>query len=1722
MVDPAHHPHPSTSPLPPPASSRDLPSPASTSPPIAPSQPGHDTAKVVASRAAPPELVGMSAHVQSGSVLARVRALEAAAPVLAVESGEIRAPHTPPSSRDELGTPPKLQSDSQHATPTQRRLSSATAASRAPPPGVDSLPADLVDQPLEPSTSPLATSRSTSPQPVRPNSRSLSSAALAALADSPARPRPPIPPKSSARLSRASTYSSRSRSSSTGGPGGADGSTAGSAGHSRPASAVIDDGALLAVTSMPSGLASSLAHARPRPPSRSQASSRTNSSVYTPSTGALRSSGFLSSSEEGGMTTGGDSSWLGTPATTADYSSAAEGSPSLLPAGHKRQHHVPPLHFDQPSFATSRHGGGIGLGPPPSRLDGLGIAFESPSTRSVADEPQSQPTSGSRPSFDGDGDFARNLDRLSAFAQSLPSPLPGIMTASHAVGEWSSDRAPARDEAARQGLASRPSPTQPSPPDDRTLVMSTRSTAARDGASPSLPPPPPLLPVFAPRPREASAQSTWTTSSVASSRRPSLLHIPSGGFPSVGGALRSQPSLDRLASPAVTEGSEAYYPSMGEETDFLSTDVDADDDDDEDDSFGLMVRRAAAGGGGAPASYRSFSQPLTAESSFATSATGSSSVASATPNSTRVVGSGGGGRGRGNSLWNEDAPAWALEAGPVGYAHYGADGEPLQAMLGASEEDVVDWSDRAIEKHELPTETTHLVLRRCRTPFQIAPLLSLAVPTLAHGLVVLDISDCGMSEVPSAIASCCFLEELSLSGNPLATGNLPSFLGTLPALNVLLADSCNLSTLPSSLAQLGRLHTLTVRGNRLRSLPAWLARLGALDTLLVDDNPFHWQVQNVVRPLFVQPGAAARDADLAVPSSRLGSPLPPLPHEPSSSTSPASRRGSPLPPPPINTTAPSPPLASPPTFHSMAGTPIFAAFSTPPLAASGVVPSGPELAAALESVHDDLRGWDASSGTFPSLTPALTPSLTPAFTPALTPALVESLPAVGLPVAATSPPPPPEPEVSEKKDKRRWNRLLKKVSGTRLRSGSKPPPPSVPLRPGALVADSRTFSQPVTRGEESEVEGKATEGSSSVAGGGAGARMFGSVGRKLKKRSKDPSLAATGTALHGARTAPPSKRKSFLLLDAFSSSPAGLVAPSTLSSPTVAPQNHSAALRSVLAYLRDLDDLSPDVSLPAIPLDTPSSPLRHSPSLGALGSRPGSPAASAAAAVRRAQSTRRLPSYGSGSSSAFRSSSASLRASQAYDDQSPDPSARSPTPCPVAELENSGTKKSADDPVKREAVLKEIVETEQSYLRGLEELCGIYVDSASVPVSSSANGGRRDTVLPSAERRAVFVNIEAIRDFHRRVLLPDLLAAVRGGGDSAVVAGKVGDVFVQHASFMKIYTQYINAFDDALARIQTWAKTIPTTRSRSNTASGAPGASPALASATMFDATAGVSSTLSSSQKKRIKTWLKRARAHPSHSQISLESYLLLPIQRIPRYRLLLETLLSCTPPPPVAPEPSTLAALLDPHAQIAQAVQEMDEVAVALNESKRENEGRAQLVMWQNRLTTRFKSPLVQPHRTLLRSGNLTLVRSVKRSTAPVDPAQPNLYRSANGSSPVEPEEILTLFQETKQVPLIGLLCTDLLVLVKAPSPPLDQDPMAPVELYTVLRLNSPQPVLGSPAGRGDSPASLFGSEDMLRLRVGDKAIVYLRIPAADSAKARKEALQWINAINLQFEVNT
>lgn len=53
------------------------------------------------------------------------------------------------------------------------------------------------------------------------------------------------------------------------------------------------------------------------------------------------------------------------------------------------------------------------------------------------------------------------------------------------------------------------------------------------------------------------------------------------------------------------------------------------------------------------------------------------------------------------------------------------------------------------------------------------------------------------------------------------------------------------------------------------------------------------------------------------------------------------------------------------------------------------------------------------------------------------------------------------------------------------------------------------------------------------------------------------------------------------------------------------------------------------------------------------------------------------------------------------------------------------------------------------------------------------------------------------------------------------------------------------------------------------------------------DAAATGIPNLTAGQRRRIKAYLKRCRLNPRHAQLNLEGYLLLPVQRVPRYKLL-------------------------------------------------------------------------------------------------------------------------------------------------------------------------------------------------------------------------------------------
>lgn len=101
----------------------------------------------------------------------------------------------------------------------------------------------------------------------------------------------------------------------------------------------------------------------------------------------------------------------------------------------------------------------------------------------------------------------------------------------------------------------------------------------------------------------------------------------------------------------------------------------------------------------------------------------------------------------------------------------------------------------------------------------------------------------------------------------------------------------------------------------------------------------------------------------------------------------------------------------------------------------------------------------------------------------------------------------------------------------------------------------------------------------------------------------------------------------------------------------------------------------------------------------------------------------------------------------------------------------------------------------------------IYIKPAGTPANllSGVGSSSKDTVVPAPERRVVFGGIDSLFSFHCESFLPALEAAaaplMRSPGEiqdldqdgqlSIEVARAVGNIFVKHAAFMRMYSSYI-------------------------------------------------------------------------------------------------------------------------------------------------------------------------------------------------------------------------------------------------------------------------------------------------------------------------------------------
>ncbi|KAJ2019792.1 hypothetical protein GGI14_001342 [Coemansia sp. S680] len=234
---------------------------------------------------------------------------------------------------------------------------------------------------------------------------------------------------------------------------------------------------------------------------------------------------------------------------------------------------------------------------------------------------------------------------------------------------------------------------------------------------------------------------------------------------------------------------------------------------------------------------------------------------------------------------------------------------------------------------------------------------------------------------------------------------------------------------------------------------------------------------------------------------------------------------------------------------------------------------------------------------------------------------------------------------------------------------------------------------------------------------------------------------------------------------------------------------------------------------------------------------------------------------------------------------------------------------------KRANIAAEILDTERTYVEGLGLIEKLFIS----PLLASAQ--QHGPILSRKEVRQLFANFPDIITLSRE-LLAQLEARIGPGATPRwdPATGRIGDIFLRIAPFLKMYSLYLRNFRSALADISRW---------------------------------------LIANQ--AFSRFIQQANASPECKGLTFQSYLLLPVQRIPRYKMLLEDLLKHTSP-----------AHID-HQSISDALRTIEEVATFVNENIQEHEMTLSIIEIQRMLG--LKETLLVPGRRLVKVGTLTKI---------------------------------------------------------------------------------------------------------------------------------------------------
>lgn len=250
--------------------------------------------------------------------------------------------------------------------------------------------------------------------------------------------------------------------------------------------------------------------------------------------------------------------------------------------------------------------------------------------------------------------------------------------------------------------------------------------------------------------------------------------------------------------------------------------------------------------------------------------------------------------------------------------------------------------------------------------------------------------------------------------------------------------------------------------------------------------------------------------------------------------------------------------------------------------------------------------------------------------------------------------------------------------------------------------------------------------------------------------------------------------------------------------------------------------------------------------------------------------------------------------------------------------------------VKRTYVIQELLSTEASYMQNLQ----IMIKKFQAPLLASLATPK--PLLSEADIKTIFGSIEIIYNVNM-VLLELLSAKMRNWSSKQTI----GDVFVYMADWFRVYTDYINNYDQSQSTLLRCKEESP-----------------------------------------RFAQFLYERSMEPICALRGLESFLVAPIQRLPRYGLLLHELIKVTDDS----HPD--------HQDLQLAVSRIEDITHYLNEKRKEFDSRLKMLTLAHSLQrSKTRTCIVLPHRENLLDFPVTYTM---RSTGKTGPGRLYLLNDA------------------------------------------------------------------------------------------------------------------------------